>query len=121
MSDEEVKKLVAITVQQQAQMREQQDQILSLVNLIKTRLEQNSPTQQVVAQIAESSQLEPTVQEGAIVSQHVHEEPVPVLHEYVQQSLDLEEPLPVLQDEPSTASMEPMDDFMGDGDYYDEI
>ena len=109
MSDnsEEVKKLVAITVQQQAQMRKQQDQILDLVNLIKTRLEQNSPTQQVVAHIAESSQQEPTVQ-GAIVSQHVHEEPVPVLHEYVQQSLDPEEPAPVLQDEPLIVHMEPI-------------
>ena len=81
--------------------------IASLKELIKTHTKEY---QIAVAQIAENSQPEPMVQEVAIVSQHVHEEPVPVLHEYVQQSLDPEEPVPVLQDEPATASMEPMVD-----------
>ena len=70
------------------------------------------------------SELEPPiahdVQEVVVMARQFDNEPVPALHEYVLESYDPREPLPVLPEEPHSAHSQP-DDFMGDGSYYDWV
>ena len=71
------------------------------------------------------SELEPPiahdVQEVVVIARQLDDEPVPALHEYVLESYDPREPFPVLPEEPHSAHSEPIDDFMGDGSYYDWV
>ena len=47
MSGEDIKTLVAIVAQQQAQFTQQQNQIASLIEIVKKRTEENTPAYQV--------------------------------------------------------------------------
>ena len=69
MSGEDAKMLMAITVQNQVQMRKQQDIILDLVNLIKTRTKEH--------QIALDLQIK-SLQEPTVLPVHERVEPVDV-------------------------------------------
>ena len=166
MGDEEkeqVKLLLETVAQQQVQMGEQQSMLAELLDIIRARVGQMSPTQGV-AQSAVISQPEPepepmvqdvqenipdvpgvqdvqenipdvpvvqdfqedipevsVVQEVIVMARQVHDESVPALHEYVLESYDPREPLPVLSEESQSAHSGPVDDFMGDNSYYDWV
>ena len=93
-NSEEIKNTLLDTVaKQDKHLKEQQKVLNELIGILKAQVEQNSATQNVVAQPAEISQPEP-----------VHVEPVPVLqNEHVQESLGHVEPHPALHElEPPT-------------------